>query len=144
MTLLPRTQPTAVPPASSDSDSAASTNPDYEILITTMTGAMFLLSPLTEQQYRRLGTLANHLANTLNHPAGLNPKAYRAPGGGIGGVGGVPESVLGGRPVIDGSLLFRWTELGAGRRSEFAGRVGIGVETIRDDLEDLQGGLGYL
>lgn len=55
-----------------------------------------------------------------------------------------PEPVLGGRPIVDGALLMRWPELGSQRRSEIASRVGLGPEAVRDDLENLQGGLGYL
>lgn len=46
--------------------------------------------------------------------------------------------------MVDGTVLFRWMELGAGRRAEFAGRVGVGVEVVRDELERLRGGLEYL
>lgn len=139
MTLLPRTPPTNVTvPFEHASDTAARLrSSNYEILITTTTGAICLLSPLSESQYRRLGTLANHLSNALSHACGLNPKAYRISSQ-------APEAVIGGRPVVDGELLFRWMDLGAGRRAEIAGRCGVDPETIRDDLEGLQGGLGYL
>jgi cleavage and polyadenylation specificity factor subunit 1 len=55
-----------------------------------------------------------------------------------------PEPVLGGRPVVDGDLLMRWSELGSQRRAEIASRVGVSPEAVRDDLESLQGGLRYL
>jgi len=55
-----------------------------------------------------------------------------------------PEPVLGGRPIVDGALLMRWSELGSQRRAEISGRVGVDPEAVRDDLENLQGGLGYL
>jgi cleavage and polyadenylation specificity factor subunit 1 len=51
---------------------------------------------------------------------------------------------LGGRPVIDGSLVKRWMELGVQKRQEVAGRVGSGVEKIREVVEGLGQGLGYL
>lgn len=139
LTLLPRTQPTALLPATQNGldPAAASTIPDYEILITTTTGAIWLLSPLSEQAYRRLGTLATQLSNALYHPCGLNPKAYRV-------ASNAPEPVLGGRPVVDGALLMRWSELGSQRRAEIASRVGVREEAVRDDLEGLQGGLAYL
>jgi cleavage and polyadenylation specificity factor subunit 1 len=139
LTLLPRTQPTAILPATQNGIEAAaqSTIPDYEILITTTTGAICLLSPLSEQEYRRLGTLATQLSNTLYHPCGLNPKAYRV-------ASNAPEAVLGGRPIVDGALLMRWGELGSQRRAEIASRMGVSPEAVRDDLEGLQGGLEYL
>jgi cleavage and polyadenylation specificity factor subunit 1 len=139
LTLLPRTQPTTILPATQNGiDTAAqSTIPDYEILITTTTGAICLLTSLSEQAYRRLGTLASQLSNVLHHPCGLNPKAYRV-------ASNAPEPVLGGRPIVDGSLLMRWGELGSQRRAEIASRVGVSPEAVMDDLEVLQGGLGYL
>lgn len=50
----------------------------------------------------------------------------------------------GGRSVVDGKLVQRWLELGSQRRAEVAGRVGVGVEEVRDELEALGGGLGFL
>ena len=139
MTLLPRTKATTIlPPTIEAMETAAEdTIPDHEILITTTSGAILLLSPLSEEQYRRLGTVANHLSNALYHPCGLNPKAYRVSNQ-------APEAVIGGRPIVDGTILMRWTELGSQRRAEIAGRVGVDAEQIRDDLEALQSGLAYL
>ena len=51
---------------------------------------------------------------------------------------------MGGRTVVDGGLLLRWMELGSQRRAEVAGRVGIDVVEVREDLAGLMGGLGYL
>ena len=51
---------------------------------------------------------------------------------------------MGSRTVIDGTILMRWMELGSQRRAEVAGRVGVDVEEVRDDLAALMGGLGYL
>ena len=45
---------------------------------------------------------------------------------------------------MDGSMLMRWAELGSQRKSEVAGRVGVDVEEVREDLGALMGGLGYL
>lgn len=45
---------------------------------------------------------------------------------------------------MDGRLVQRWLELGSQRRAEVAGRVGTGVEELRDELEGLGGGLGFL
>jgi cleavage and polyadenylation specificity factor subunit 1 len=52
--------------------------------------------------------------------------------------------MVGGRAVVDGTILGRWMELGSQRRAEVAGRVGVDVEEVRDDLASLVGGLGYL
>jgi cleavage and polyadenylation specificity factor subunit 1 len=133
MTLLPYTTPR---PAITSPPSEP-TNPPSALLITLASGAIGMLTPLSEQQYRRLSTLSNHLSNLLYHAAGLNPKAYRISNT-------APEAVIGARPIVDGSVLWRWMELGSQKRAEVAGRVGVDGETIRDDLEEIAGGLGYL
>lgn len=139
MTLLPRTKATTVLPSSPETmDIAADeTIPEHELLLTTTTGSIGLLSPLSESQYRRLNTLTNHLSNTLYHACGLNPKAYRVSAQ-------APEAVIGGRPIVDGSILMRWNELGSQRRAEVSGRAGMDVDQVREDLEALRGGLAYL
>lgn len=55
-----------------------------------------------------------------------------------------PDGMVGGRTVVDGGVLVRWMELGSQRRADVAGRVGIDVEEVREDLVALTGGLGYL
>jgi len=139
MTLLPRTTAsTMLPPSPDAMDIAAeATIPSQQLLLTSHTGQLSLLSPLSENQYRRLSTLASHLTNTLYHACGLNPRAYRVDKD-------APEGMVGGRTVVDGSVLLRWMELGSQRRAEVAGRVGIDVEEVREDLVALIGGLGYL
>ncbi|PBP22428.1 CPSF A subunit region [Diplocarpon rosae] len=139
MTVLPRTKAaTLLPPSPEAMDTAAeATIPEHEILLTSSTGCISLLTPLSEAQYRRLSTLSSHLINTLYHACGLNPRAYRVDKD-------APEGMVGSRTVIDGTILMRWMDLGSQRRAEVAGRVGVDVEEIRDDLASLMGGLGYL
>ncbi len=55
-----------------------------------------------------------------------------------------PETVIGGRPIVDGTIMMRWMELGSQKRSEVAGRVGVDIQQVREDLESLMGGLAYL
>ena len=141
MTLLPRTptqsSSSTLLPASLQTtpDSTPPTPPQQQqILLTTQTGTLSLLTPLTEPQYRRLSTLATHLTNTLYHPLGLNPRSFRAQDG--------SRSMM-----VDGSLVVgRWNELGSQRRADVAGRVGgIDVEEVREALGELGGGgLGFL
>ena len=116
---------------------ADDTIPEHEILITCSTGSISLLSPLSESHYRRLSTLASHLTNTLYNACGLNPREYRIDRD-------APDGMVGSRTVVDGSMLMRWAELGSQRKSEVAGRVGVDVEEVREDLVALMGGLGYL
>ena len=138
MTLVPRTIAATIPEISAGSnDVVDATTPAYQLLITANTGTISLLSPLTEIQYRKLNTLATALSNTLNHTCGLNPRAYR-----IGK--DAPEAMVGGRNVVDGTVLMRWAELSSQKKAEVASRVGIDVEEVREDLVALVSGLGYL
>ncbi|PQE22071.1 cpsf a subunit region protein [Rutstroemia sp. NJR-2017a BVV2] len=138
MTLLPSIP--SLPPFTNDSSSPAPDppSPSQSLLLTSQTGTLSLLTPLSESQYRRLGTLASHLTNTLYHPCGLNPRAYRIDRD-------APEAIVGGRTIIDGCLLTRWMELGSQRRGEVAGRVGADVSELRDELASLlRGGLDFI
>ncbi|PSK60594.1 hypothetical protein B9Z65_744 [Elsinoe australis] len=105
----------------------------YQVLTWGRSGQVGLVTPLEETQYRQLSALQSQLTNVLEHPAGLNPRAYR----------NVRSEDGGGRGVVDGDLIRRIGELGAGRRSEVVGRVADWWE-IRGDLEIVGGrGLDY-
>lgn len=153
--LLPRT----LPPASDylsqyqtngdsmDEDSTPMHSPST-VLFASPTGVLATLSPLSEPQYRRLSFLSGQLLSSLPQYAGLNPKVYRAPIS-TGAVGMFPPGVDAGmgRNIIDGAILSRWNELGAGKKAEVAGRVGFaGVDEVREVLREVLGtnGLGYL
>ena len=136
-------QPLSSPDADAmDIDSTSSIQePLHQILHTTQSGTLALLTPLPESSYRRLSGLATFLSNNLDSACSLNPRAYRAVenegggGGGIGGFygsGGFPAGGFGGtRGVVDGNLLMRWGELGEQRRREGLGKVGLGGEEWR-------------
>ncbi|PVI08231.1 hypothetical protein DM02DRAFT_666191 [Periconia macrospinosa] len=106
--------PTLSPPATT---SQTLHQPLHQILHTTQSGTLALLTPLSESTYRRLTGLATYLSNTLDSACGLNPKAWRAVEGELGGGAGT-------RGVLDGSLLMRWGELGVQRQREGLGKVG--------------------
>lgn len=125
-----------------DAEQSAAPTPQH-LLLASPTGMLASLMPISESEYRRLSSLASQLTNLLTHTAGLNPKGYRmAIEGGIGASTlspGVDTAV--GRSVVDGALLARWTELGSGRKSEIAGRVGFA--TPLDVRAALEGVLGW-
>ncbi|KAL1603936.1 mRNA cleavage and polyadenylation factor subunit [Paraconiothyrium brasiliense] len=111
----------AIPAAPSATFDAApeheqSAAPTQQILHTTQSGTLAVLTPLSEATYRRLASLTTYLANTLDSACGLNPKAWRVGAGdaGEGGKGG----------VLDGNLIMRWGELGYSRQREGLGKVG--------------------
>jgi cleavage and polyadenylation specificity factor subunit 1 len=136
ITLLPRTA-VGAELAASTGDKMDTEVPvaNHQILVTYQSGAVGLLTPLSESSYRRLSALQMQLWNALDHTCGLNPRAYRA----------AESDGIGGRTVVDGTLLRRWLELGNQRRKDVAGRAGAESWEIRADLEIVGGaGLGYL
>jgi len=117
--------------------SASSSNyARHQILLTTQEGSLALLTPLSEQSYRLLSTLQNILFTTLDHhPCGLNPRAHRR----------VETDGLGGRGLIDGNLVRRWSGQSTPQQSSTADKAGASVWEVRGDLEAVSGrGLGYL
>lgn len=109
----------------------------HQILMTTQTGALSLVTAVDEQMYRRLNALQTFLTASLDHHCGLNPRAYRA----------VESEGFGSRGIVDAGLglLGRWAELPSGRRAEGCAKVGVEEWVVRSDLEFVGGrGLGYL
>ncbi|KAF2719951.1 hypothetical protein K431DRAFT_313741 [Polychaeton citri CBS 116435] len=105
------------------------------LLITTASGSVSLITPLDEDTYRRLTALQTHLTSVLEHPAGLNPRAYRA----------VNSEEFGARGVVDGGIIMRFGELGTTRKNDVLGRAGMDAWNFRNDCEIIGGGgLGYL
>ncbi|KAI5292931.1 mRNA cleavage and polyadenylation factor subunit [Ascosphaera acerosa] len=107
----------------------------YQVLVTSTSGQMSLVTPLSEDSYRRLSALQAHLTNALEHPCGLNPRAFRA----------VRSDVVGGRGMVDGPLLQRFLDLGPQKRVEMARRAGAEAWEVCADLAVVGGtGLAYL
>lgn len=107
----------------------------HQILITTKEGAIALITPLSEQSYRRLTTLQTALMGQLDQPCSLNPRAYRQ----------VETDGMGGRAMIDGEMVRRWLYQSSQHKYNHADRVGGTVWDLRADIEGIGGaGLGYL
>ncbi|KAI9811358.1 MAG: mRNA cleavage and polyadenylation factor subunit [Pycnora praestabilis] len=138
LTLLPSTNrvPSSADAEAMDDVTSNPSQPSQQILMTTQSGSLALLTPLTEAQYRRLSALQIQLTNSLEHPCGLNPRSYRA---------AAVDGGTGGRNVVDGTILRRYMELGSHRRAEICGKIGADPWEVRGDLEIIGGGgLGYL
>lgn len=134
MALLPSTL-TPMSKETMTNGDEASNESLFQVLSTSMTGSVGLITPLDEAAYRRLGSIETQLTSVLEHAAGLNPRAYRA----------VESEGFGSKGVIDGTLVQRINELGASRRSEVLGRAVADAWALRSDLEIVEGGgLGYL
>ena len=137
MTLLPSTLSNSLAKLDEDTDMEEGETSETwpQVLLTTQSGALAIVTPLEEQSYRRMGALQTHLTGILNHACGLNPRAYRA----------VESEGFGGRGILDGQILKRWNDLGSQKKAEACTRAGAEAWQIRADLELIGGGgLGYL
>lgn len=96
-----------------------------QILFTTLSGSITLLTTLNEQTYRRMSTLQSHILSAVEPTCGLNPEEYR----------NLESEGFGARGVIDGGLVLRgWAGMGARARSEASGKVGEEGWVLRGDL----------
>ncbi|KEF59392.1 uncharacterized protein A1O9_04236 [Exophiala aquamarina CBS 119918] len=117
--------------ASADTTNDSQTNSQQQILITTQSGSLCMLTPVPEATYRRLSTLQNILLTTLDfQPCSLNPRAYRQ----------VETDGIGGRGIIDGNLVRRWWEMSTQQRAASADKAGGSIWEVRGDLELIKGG----
>ncbi|KAF9894195.1 mRNA cleavage and polyadenylation factor subunit [Aspergillus nanangensis] len=137
LTLLPRTMVSSER-AMTNSDESMDLDVDiarHHALVTSQNGSVGLVTCVSEEAYRRLSALQSQLTNILEHPCGLNPRAFRA----------VESDGSAGRGILDGNLLFQWLDMGKQRKAEIAGRVGANELEIKADLESIGGdGFGYL
>ncbi|KAI3138791.1 hypothetical protein CBS147325_6846 [Penicillium roqueforti] len=136
VTLLPRTAVSSeLAESSEEAMDVDETFARHQVLITSQNGSLALVTSVAEETYRRLSALQSQLINTVDHPAGLNPRAFRA----------IESDGAAGRGMVDGNLLRLWLNMGKQRQAEIAGRVGAAEWEIRADLETIGGdGLGYL
>ncbi|KAJ5920682.1 hypothetical protein N7516_011540 [Penicillium verrucosum] len=136
VTLLPRTAVSSeFPESSEEAMDVDETFAKHQVLIASQNGSLALVTSVAEESYRRLSALQSQLINTVDHPAGLNARAFRA----------IESDGAAGRGMVDGNLLRLWLNMGKQRQAEIAGRVGATEWEIKADLETIGGdGLGYL
>ncbi|KKK23785.1 hypothetical protein AOCH_000296 [Aspergillus ochraceoroseus] len=131
LTLLPRTMVSSEHIMSgADEMDVDNQAPLHQVLVTSQNGSIGLITCVPEESYRRLSALQSQLTNTVQHPCGLNPRAYRA----------VESDGSAGRGMLDGSLLFQWLDMSKQRKVEIASRVGANEWEIKADLEVVGGG----
>lgn len=98
----------------------------------TLDGAIGEVLPISEKIYRRLLMLQNSLTVGIPHIAGLNPKAYRT-------ARHEKFSLRNpSRNILDGDLLWKFTNLSFHERQEFARKIGTTSSQIINDLMDIQ------
>jgi len=100
--------------------------------LATLDGGISLVLPMMEKTYRRLLMLQNKLVESVQHVAGLNPKAFRA-------------TRLSRRPltnahrnILDGKLIGKYLGLNFSERLELARKIGTTSSQILDDLMDIE------
>lgn len=97
----------------------------------TLDGALGYLLPCSEKTYRRLLMLQNVLVTSIPHAAGLNPKGFRTL------KQRRRELMNPSRGIIDGELVFKFTDLPFNQRAEIANKIGTKPVDIMDDLAEL-------
>ncbi|KAJ3189114.1 mRNA cleavage and polyadenylation factor subunit [Gaertneriomyces sp. JEL0708] len=96
---------------------------------TTLDGAIFLLRPVPEKQFKRLSAVFTKLCSALPWIGGLNPRGWRYHSRGSGGL-------TGNRCVLDYDLLRRWEELDEVTKKGVAKGIGLVVERVDGDLNE--------
>lgn len=103
----------------------------------TLDGSLGHLLPVAEKTYRRLLMLMNVMTNNLPHTAGLNPKGFRT----------IRQNKRDlrnpSRGVVDGDLVFKYSDLPAAEKAEFARKIGTSASDILDDLAELDRNAGH-
>ncbi|XP_078335129.1 cleavage and polyadenylation specificity factor subunit 1-like isoform X2 [Crassostrea virginica] len=97
----------------------------------TLDGSLGFVLPLSEKVYRRLFMLQNALVTHIPHIAGLNPRSYRQV------IGTFPELRNSQKNILDGELLWKYTNLSIMEKIEIAKRLGTSNDQIMDDLMEI-------
>lgn len=116
------------------------------LLLACPSGQLAALAPLAESTYRRLLSVTNQLHPAIVPHGGLHAKAHRHANEQSSVAVGVETAASSGRALLDGTVLARWSELGAGKRADVAARGGYdSAADLRDDLERVLGwsGMAY-
>merc|ERR1712228_644625 len=97
----------------------------------TLDGSLGHILPVAEKTYRRLLMLMNVMTNNLPHIAGLNPKGFRT-------IRQNRKDLRNpNRGIVDGDLVFKFTDLTTALKAEFARKIGTSADEIMDDLAEL-------
>ncbi|KAF9438833.1 Cleavage and polyadenylation specificity factor subunit 1 [Entomortierella beljakovae] len=94
----------------------------------TLDGSLTVITPIPEKTSKRLHLLGSQIVNGVQHPAGLNPRAFRLL---------QSKDRLSSNPtkgILDGDLLFEFITLPVNRQKEITKQIGTGVDRVMDDL----------
>ncbi|GAQ89308.1 Cleavage/polyadenylation specificity factor [Klebsormidium nitens] len=104
-------------------------------LFGTLDGALATLAPLDEMTFKRLQALSRRLSETLDHVAGLHPRAFRKVTDRCSTRVPPPET------VADLDALFEFEMLSQVEQATLARQIGTTQERILADMNDLRLGL---
>lgn len=108
-----------------------STTLPFQVIGSTIEGAMYTVFPVSESTYRRMYILQQQLTDKEFHPCGLNPKLNRF-------ASVKNEATLNLRPLLDCELLRRYSKLNQDRMRTFGQKVSIknvSTEIWKDFIE---------
>ncbi|KAI1302103.1 Cleavage and polyadenylation specificity factor subunit 1 [Mortierella claussenii] len=94
----------------------------------TLDGGLCMITPIPEKTSKRLALLSSQIVNGVQHPAGLNPRAFRL----LQSKDRLNYSPVKG--ILDGDLLFEFINLPANRQKEMTKQIGTGMDRVMDDL----------
>lgn len=104
--------------------------PQTQIVYADALGGISTLIPLKAARYKRLQLLQGQVTRSVQHMAGLNPKAYRH-------VANRQQARALNKGVLDGFLLQTFLDLPFDKQKELVDPIGTNRETIINDLVDL-------
>ncbi|RUS19169.1 hypothetical protein BC937DRAFT_87899 [Endogone sp. FLAS-F59071] len=98
----------------------------------TLDGSIGMITPIPEKMFKRLQLLYGQLVNGLQHPAGLNPRAFRI-------LQSSRERMASNRTkaILDGDLILQFPNLALNRQKEMTKQIGTTVERIMEDLVEV-------
>ncbi|KAJ9120594.1 hypothetical protein QFC22_002523 [Naganishia vaughanmartiniae] len=104
--------------------------PQTQIIYADALGGVSTLIPLKAARFKRLQLLQGQVTRSVQHMAGLNPKAYRH-------VANRHQARALNKGVLDGFLLQTFIDLPFDKQKELVDPIGTNRETIINDLVDL-------
>jgi len=106
--------------------------PQARLINGTSDGSMYSLTPIDDTVQKRLELLQGQLTRSIQHVAGLNPKAFRTVRNDLVSK---PLSKL----ILDGNLLAHFPELPISRQKEITRQIGTDRADVLRDWSSLSG-----
>ncbi|OZJ02423.1 hypothetical protein BZG36_04828 [Bifiguratus adelaidae] len=112
-------------------------------LMAAIDGRLDYVIPLAEKRFKRLSSLYNQLVNSIQHPAGLNPRAFRQPPPSRNHPPHIPFAPRN-RSVLDGRLITLFLSQPPSVQRDMCKSIGSTVKTVMEDLRVIQTAVAWL